>query len=136
MTKTYLEMLQFDTFDERFAYLYLGGSVGVSTFGFNRYINQSLYKSQEWKEFRNQIIFRDKGCDLGIEGYEIHDHILIHHINPITQEDILERRPCVFDPNNVISVSLRTHNNIHYSTTDYISREPIIRTPGDTCLWR
>lgn len=136
MNKTYSEMMSFDTFEERLHYLMLDGRVGINTFGFDRYLNQALYKSKEWKELRNRIIIRDNGCDLGVEGYEIHDRILIHHINPITQEDILNRSYCIFDPDNLISTRKRTHDAIHYSTEDIVVYSPTIRTANDTSPWK
>lgn len=123
------------TFDERYEYLRLEGSVGIDTFGYERYLNQKFYKSPEWRRFREQIIIRDNGCDLGLDGYEIYGKILIHHLNTITQEDLIKRRSNLMDPENVICVSHRTHNAIHYGIEDKISNEPIIRTKGDTKLW-
>lgn len=136
MTKTYLEMSELQTFEERLEYLMLDGKVGEDTFGFDRYLNQALYKSKEWRSLREKIIIRDNGCDLGVEGYEINDRILIHHINPITQQDILERDACVFDPNNLISVSKRTHDAIHYSSSLIVTNKPKVRTVNDTCPWK
>lgn len=136
MTKSYLEMVEFPTFEERLNYLMLDGKVGEDTFGFDRYLNQALYKSREWRSLREKIIIRDNGCDLGVEGYEINDRILIHHINPITQEDILDRAPIIFDPNNLISVTKRTHDAIHYSSALIVTNKPKIRTANDTCPWK
>lgn len=136
MTKSYLEMSEFQTFEERLEYLMLDGKVGEDTFGFDRYLNQALYKSKEWRSLREKIIIRDNGCDLGVEGYEINDRILIHHINPITQRDILERDACIFDPNNLVSVSKRTHDAIHYSSSLIITNKPKIRATNDTCPWK
>ena len=136
MIKSYLEMSKFLTFEERLDYLMLDGKVGEDTFGFDRYLNQALYKSKEWKRLREKIIMRDNGCDLGVEGYEINDRILIHHINPISQEDILQRASCVFDPNNLISVTKRTHDAIHYSSALIITNKPKIRISNDTCPWK
>lgn len=136
MTKSYLEMSEFQTFEERLEYLMLDGKVGEDTFGFDRYLNQALYRSKEWRSLREKIIIRDNGCDLGVEGYEINDRILIHHINPITQQDILERDACIFDPNNLVSVSKRTHDAIHYSSSLIVTNKPKIRTVNDTCPWK
>lgn len=136
MTKSYLKMSEFQTFEERLEYLMLDGKVGENTFGFDRYLNQALYKSKEWRSLREKIIIRDNGCDLGVEGYEINDRILIHHINPITQRNILERDASIFDPNNLVSVSKRTHDAIHYSSSLIVTNKPKIRTANDTCPWK
>jgi hypothetical protein len=136
MSKTYSELIMFDNFQDRFEYLRIRGHVGEETFGHDRYINQALYSSPEWKQFRRRIIIRDNGCDLGIPGHEIFDHILIHHINPITLDDIINRSYCVFDPNNVICTAHETHNAIHYGNELYLSTVPIERKPGDTCPWK
>jgi hypothetical protein len=133
--KSYSELCLLQTYRERLEYLKLDGRVGEATFGWDRYLNQTLYRSYEWKRIRNQVIIRDNGCDLGVEGYELHENILIHHINPITKEDIINRAPCVFDMNNLISTSMLTHNAIHYSS-EIPNREPIVRTKNDTCPWR
>lgn len=134
--KTYSEMILLPTFIERFRYLQLNGSVGMDTFGHDRYLNQILYHSEEWRRFRRDVIIRDNGCDLGCEDYEIHGRVLIHHINPITVEDVLRRDPCIFDFENVISTSHNTHNAIHYGDESLLVTEPIVRTPYDTCPWR
>ena len=130
------KMLTFPTLEERFRYLELKGSVGKDTFGYDRYLNQILYHSGEWKSFRNDIIIRDNGCDLACEGYEIHQRILIHHINPITVEDVLNRSPKVFDPENVVCVSHITHNAIHYGDENLLMTAPVERSQNDTCPWR
>ena len=135
MIKTYNEMIKLPTFEERFEYLKLGGYVGKETFGFDRYLNQVLYRSYEWKQIRNQIILRDKGCDLAVEGREIFDKILVHHINPITLEDINNRNPEIFNPNNLVTVSFNTHQAIHFSSADILVKDPVERKPGDTNLW-
>lgn len=136
--KSYSELIQFPTFKERFDYLKLNGAVGVDTFGWNRYLNQALYRSKEWKDFRNHIILRDEGCDLGIPDHEIFQRrwIIIHHINPIMPEDIENRDPMIFDPDNVICTILNTHNAIHYGDSSLLVTDPIIRTPNDTCPWK
>ena len=137
MIRSYSELITLPTFVERFRYLKLGGQVGVETFGYDRYLNQILYRTVEWKRFRNEIIVRDNGCDLGCEGYDIvGQKILVHHINPISVEDVLRRDPKVFDPENVICTILNTHNAIHYSDESLLVTEPIERKPNDTCLWR
>lgn len=134
--RTYSELITIPTFEERFEYLQLKGSVGKDTFGYDRYLNQVLYRSPEWKRLRNQIIIRDCGCDLACEGYDIHSKVLIHHLNPITVEDVLSRSRKVFDPDNLVCVSHSTHNAIHYGDVDLLVTGPIIRTKNDTCPWR
>ena len=134
--KTYSELITIPTFEERFEYLQLKGSVGKDTFGYDRYLNQVLYRSPEWKRLRSQIIIRDCGCDLACEGYDIHSKVLIHHLNPITVEDVLARSRKVFDPDNLVCVSHNTHNAIHYGDVDLLVTGPIIRTKNDTCPWR
>lgn len=134
--KTYSEMLQYQTLRERFEYLKLKGQVGIETFGFNRFINQELYNSADWKKVRRQVIIRDGGCDLGIEDYPIEDKILIHHINPITEEMIRNRDPAIFDLNNLICCSHKTHNAIHYADIHLLPTEWKERTPNDTIPWR
>lgn len=136
MNKSYLEMIQLPTFEERYEYLKLSGSIGEETFGYDRYLNQVLYRSSEWKRFRRDIILRDNGCDLACDGYAIIGNILIHHINPITIEDVVNRNTCLFDPNNVISTSLNTHNAIHYGDAELLMTGPIERTKNDTCPWK
>lgn len=135
-TRTYSELMKLEAFIERYRYLRIGGAIGEETFGFDRYLNQVLYKSDEWKRFRNRIILRDNGCDLACEGYEIVGKILIHHINPITVEDVIRRDPKIFDEENVIATSLNTHNAIHYGDEGLLATEPIVRRPNDTCPWR
>ena len=134
--RTYSELITIPTFEERFEYLQLKGSVGKDTFGYDRYLNQVLYRSPEWKRLRNQIIIRDYGCDLACDGYDIYDKVLIHHLNPITVEDVLARSRKVFDPDNLVCVSHSTHNAIHYGDVDLLVTGPIIRTKNDTCPWR
>ena len=134
--RTYSELITIPTFEERFEYLQLKGSVGKDTFGYDRYLNQVLYRSPEWKRLRNQIIIRDGGCDLACDGYDVYGKVLIHHLNPITVEDVLARSRKVFDPDNLVCVSHNTHNAIHYGDVDLLVAEPIIRTKNDTCPWR
>lgn len=134
--KTYSEVIQLPTFLDRYRYLRIGGRVGVETFGYDRYLNQTLYRTPEWKRFRREIILRDNGCDLGCDGYEIVGNILVHHIEPITVEDVLKRDPKIFDPDNVISTSLNTHNAIHYGDERLLITEPLERTRNDTCPWK
>ena len=134
--KTYSELITFSTFEDRFEYLQLKGIVGQETFGFDRYLNQILYNSKEWKHLRNEIIVRDNGCDLALEGFEIHGRILIHHINPITIDDVIKRRGIVFDPENLICVTHNTHNAIHYGDKSLLITGPIERRENDTCPWK
>ena len=134
--KSYQELIRFKTIQERYEYLRIGGVVGEATFGGSRYLNQILYTSPEWRSFRNKIIIRDHGCDLGVEGYDIHDLIIIHHINPLSVEDVMNKNPAIFDMNNVISTSSRTHKAIHYGNASLLPQDPILRRPGDTCEWK
>ena len=134
--KTYSELITIPTFEERFEYLKLDGQVGVETFGFNRYLNQAFYKSDEWLSIRDYVIARDNGCDLGMEGYEIYGRILIHHINPITKDDIIQRSRILLDPENLITTVKRTHDAIHYGDSNLLMRAPIERRKNDTCPWR
>lgn len=136
MIRCYSDLKQIDSFIERYKYLKLHGRVGEETFGFDRYVNQSLYKSQKWKRTRREIIIRDNGCDLGVEGFELDDYIMVHHMNPITLEDIEEERDIIFNPENLICCSSRTHKAIHFGDESLLPKEPIIRRLGDTCLWR
>lgn len=137
MTKirTYRELRRLKTFEERFEYLKLSDVVGERTFGFDRWINQRFYHSQEWKNTRNYIILRDQGCDLGIPGYEIHRGLLIHHMNPITIDEINHGEDSLIEPDFLITTSLQTHNAIHYGDESLLSRAPIVRERGDTTLW-
>ena len=134
--KTYSELITIPTFEERFEYLKLDGQVGVETFGFNRYLNQAFYKSDEWLSIRDYVITRDNGCDLGMEGHEIYGRILIHHINPITKDDIIQRSRILLDPENLITTVKRTHDAIHYGDSNLLMRAPIERRKNDTCPWR
>lgn len=135
-TRTYSDLILLPTFLERYRYLRLGGNVGLETFGHNRYLNQILYTSDRWRSFRDKIIIRDNGCDLGMEGFEIYDRILVHHINPITVEDVLNENPKVFDPDNVICTSHNTHQAIHYGDENLLITEPVERFRNDTCPWK
>lgn len=134
--KSYSELILLPTFKERFRYLELGGKVGEETFGFQRWANQQLYHSSEWLRFRDDVIIRDNGCDLGVEGYEIAGAVLIHHLNPITYEDVVNRAPCVFDMDNVICTQLSTHNAIHYGDESLLIQMPTQRSRNDTCPWK
>lgn len=134
--RTYSELVTFSTFEDRFRYLQLDGIVGKDTFGFDRYINQLFYWSKEWKAIRDFVIVRDNGCDLGMEGYEIHGRILIHHMNPITLEDILKRSDYLMNPEYLISTVHNTHNAIHYGDEKLLITAPVERSKNDTCPWR
>lgn len=134
--RTYSELITLPTFMERYKYLRIGGTVGADTFGFDRYLNQAFYKSEEWKSIRRHVIIRDCGCDLGIEGREIHERILIHHINPISAEDILDRSDLLLNPEYLISTSHRTHNAIHYGDDSILIDMPLERRKNDTCPWK
>nr|DAT41873.1 MAG TPA: HNH endonuclease bacteriophage, HNH Endonuclease, DNA.52A [Caudoviricetes sp.] len=134
--KSYSEMCSFSTFIERFNYLKLNGKVGIETFGFDRYLNQVLYCSQEWKRFRRQVIIRDNGCIFGLDGYDINGRLIVHHINPITLEQIEQRDPMIFSMENVVCVTHNVHEAIHYGDESLIPTDPIIRKPNDTCLWK
>lgn len=135
--KTYSELITLPTFRERFRYLKIGGRVGEETFGWDRKINQYFYqRSDEWKSIRNYVIVRDNGCDLGIEGYDIYSHIIVHHINPITVEDIRTSSDYLLDPEFLICTSLNTHNAIHYGDESLLYTSLIERTKNDTCPWR
>lgn len=134
--RNYRELSRLKTFDERFEYLKIGGLVGESTFGFERYLNQTLYNSSKWRRLRNQIIIRDNGCDLGVEGYEIQGIIIVHHMNPISVDDLKDFSDDIFNPEYLICVSLTTHNAIHYGDKSLIPQEPVERRPGDTCPWK
>jgi hypothetical protein len=133
--KTYVELRQLETFEERYYYLKLGGVVGRETFGFDRWVNQRFYKSREWKRARDYVINRDNGCDLGIPGFEIYSGLLVHHMNPISLDEIDIGGETLFDPNLLITVSLTTHNAIHYGDESLLPRGPIVREAGDTTLW-
>lgn len=135
--KTYSELITLPTFEERYEYLRLDGTVCEETFGFDRYINQEFYqRSQEWKRIRDYVIIRDQGCDLGIEGREIRGKILVHHMNPITKDDILKQTKFLLDPEYLICTLKSTHDAIHYGDTNLLMKGPVVRTANDTCPWR
>lgn len=134
--RTYSELILLPTFEERFEYLKLDGRVGEETFGFDRYLNQILYKSPEWLKVRDHVIVRDCGCDLAMEGHEIYTKILVHHMNPITKEDILRRKDYILDPEFLVCTIKRTHDAIHYSDASLLVTAPIERRRNDTCPWR
>lgn len=143
--RTYSELIQLPTFEERFRYLQLDGKIGDMTFGYDRYLNQMFYQSEEWRHFRNEIIVRDEGCDLAMQGHEIYpasckdrrwSKILIHHLNPLNKEDILEHRRCILDPENVVCTRMTTHNAIHYGDESLLPKGPVVRSQNDMCPWR
>ena len=134
--KTYSELITFNSFAERFNYLKLIGQVGEETFGFDRYLNQMFYRSQEWKALRDQVIIRDNGCDLGVPGYEIQKHIIVHHMNPLTKDDIRNRTEFLLNPNYLICVSHDTHNALTYGSEKYVGFQMNERRLNDTCPWR
>lgn len=136
MIRTYKELSRLKTFEERFEYLKLNGTIGSDTFGFDRYLNQKFYGSKEWRTIRNEVIVRDNGCDLGIPGREIYNKIIIHHMNPICIDDIVSASRFLLNPEFMICVSHETHNAIHYGDANLLAKEPIERTLNDTCPWR
>ena len=147
MKRSYTELLRYSSFEDRLNYLLLKGQVGADTFGFDRYLNQNFYRSVEWQAFRNYIIVRDNACDMGLKDYPINDwvikngkkirpKILVHHINPLTKEDILTSSASLLDPENVICVSMLTHNIIHYGDLSLVPKPYVERSPNDTCPWK
>ena len=135
--RCYSELAKLSTHLERFNYLKLGGKIGADTFGFDRYLNQKFYHDDPmWKSSRNEVIIRDNGCDLGVEGYEIHGKIIVHHMNVITMEDIIKKRDWIYDPEFLICTVHNTHNAIHYGDENLLMKGPIERIPNDTCLWK
>lgn len=136
LTRSYKELTKLPTFEERFRYLQLCGKVGEETFGYDRYLNQMLYHSSDWDDIRQIVIIRDNGCDLGCEDHPIYDRIIVHHMNPITIEDIRNNSKYLTDPEYLISTTLMTHNAIHYGDESLLPKGPIERRPNDTCPWR
>ena len=134
--RTYSELIQIPTFEERYEYLRLGGKVGEDTFGFDRYLNQIFYTSPEWKAMRNRIITRDNGCDLAMSDREIRGKIIVHHMNPIAVEDILDRSDYLLNPEYLICTMKITHDAIHYGDSELLYKDPITRSKNDTCPWR
>lgn len=135
--RTYSELITLPTFEERYRYLKLDGVVGEDTFGFDRYLNQEFYqRDQEWKRIRDFVIIRDQGCDLGVEGREIRGKILVHHMNPITKDDILKRSEFLLNPEYLICTLKSTHDAIHYGDENLLMKGPVERKPNDTCPWR
>ncbi|HYQ96748.1 MAG TPA: hypothetical protein VEO92_00150 [Candidatus Nitrosocosmicus sp.] len=133
--RRYSELRRLTTFEERFEYLNLQGYVGEQTFGFDRWMNQQFYRSREWKLARNEVIVRDHGCDLGVPGYDIHRGLLVHHMNPLSELDLVSGEECIIDPEFLITTTHRTHNAIHYGDASLLPRAPVERVPGDTKLW-
>lgn len=134
--RTYSELITLPTFEERYQYLRLNGRVGEETFGFDRWVNQKFYKDSAWLEARDYVIIRDNGCDLAIPGREIYSRILIHHMNPITKDDILQRSKYLLDPEYLICTIKNTHDAIHYGDENLLVKGPVERKPNDTCPWR
>lgn len=134
--RTYSELSKLSTFEERYEYLRLGGSVGYETFGFDRYLNQIFYTSQRWRKARDKVIIRDNACDLGIEGRDILGRIYIHHMNPVTLDDIVNESELLIEPEFLICTTHNTHNAIHYGDKSLLILEPIERSKNDTCPWR
>lgn len=135
MTRTYTELAELPTFEDRYHYLALRGQVGASTFGFDRWVNQQFYRSREWRQIRNHVIARDNGCDLGIDGYEIYDRVYIHHMNPIGVREIVHGDEDIIDPEYLITTTHQTHNAIHYGDESLLPRLSVERSAGDTQLW-
>lgn len=134
--RTYSELITLPTFEERFKYLKLNGKVGEETFGFDRYLNQIFYKSYAWLKVRDSVIIRDCGCDLGISGREIYGKILVHHMNPIEDKDLINKNDIILDQEYLICTTKNTHDAIHYGDTDLLFTDPIIRSKNDTCPWK
>lgn len=136
MIRTYSELITFPTFEERFDYLRLNGGIGQETFGYDRWLNQRFYTSSQWKTIRNAVIIRDNGCDLACPDYPIFEKVLIHHLNPVSKEDILRGSRILLDPEFLVCVSRETHNAIHYGSMDTSNKHVVERKPGDTCPWK
>lgn len=135
MIRTYSELATRTTFEDRFFYLALRAEVGGATFGFDRFMNQQFYRSREWRQLRNYVISRDSGCDLGMAGYEIHSHLYIHHMNPMTRQDLSRRNEDILNPEFLITTTHRTHNAIHYGDEKLLAKPLTPREAGDTKLW-
>lgn len=134
--RSYSEMLRFETLEERFEYLRLNGNVGEELYGYARYLNQEFYHGSEWADVRAEIIIRDRGCDLGVRGWKIVGHIYVHHINPITLDQLRNNDPCLYDPENLICCSYNTHQAITWGQPELLPRPIVVRRPNDTCPWR
>ena len=135
MIRSYTELKAIDDFEERYRYLRVHSSVGIATFGYERWLNQAFYTSRQWRLVRHEVIARDLGCDLGVEGHEVYSHVIIHHMNPMRVQDLTRANPMILDPEGLITVSLRTHNAIHYGDESLLEKPLIQRRPGDTRLW-
>lgn len=133
--RSFTELRRLETFEDRFLYLSLNGVVGNPTFGYDRYLNQRFYKSREWSDIRHEVIVRDNGCDLAMDGYEIHSRIYIHHMNPMQVDDLVRQNDDVLNPEYLISTTHRTHNAIHYGDANLLAKTYTERRPGDTALW-
>lgn len=136
MIRRYSELISYYNFLDRYNYLKLKGQVGLDTFGLDRYLNQTLYRSYKWRKTRDEVLIRDNGCDLGIDGYDISGKIIVHHMNPLTLEQIEDDDPIIYDPEFLICVSHITHNAIHYGDESLLPKLPVERVPYDTCPWR
>lgn len=136
MIRTYSELVRIPSFEDRYEYLKIGGAVAKETFGGHRYLNQLLYRSEEWKKIRRRVVLRDEGCDLADLDHPIYGKVLIHHLNPITIEDVLNRSPDIFDMENLVCVSFDTHNAIHYGNASLLPQKCVSRSANDTCPWR
>ena len=136
MSRRYSELIEIPSFEDRFEYLKLVGIVGAETFGSSRFMNQNFYRSREWKRFRDEVILRDEGCDLGVPGRLIRGRILIHHLNPITEDELVHGACSLLDPENAISTSFITHQAIHYGDRSLLYPDPVDRYPNDTCPWK
>ncbi len=135
--RSYSELQNLETFEERFDYLSIPGSVGEDTFGFDRYLNQQFYKSKEWSKIRDQVILRDGGCDLGIDGEDVNSRLMVHHMNPVDAEDVKNRSKHLMDPEYLICVSENTHNAIHFGNRNNLrKKEPVVRKRNDQCPWK
>ena len=136
MQRTYTELIQLPTFKERYEYLRLGGIVGQDTFGFDRYLNQKFYHSPEWKRIRRDVIIRDEGRDLAMEGYELQNNIFVHHMNPMIPDDLINVPEWILNPEFLVCVSKQTHDAIHFGDASLLPKLPIERTPNDMCPWK
>ena len=136
MIRSYSELMKLETFEERFEYLKLSGNVGTETFGSRRYVNQAFYRSKEWESIKNRVILRDNGCDLGIPGREIFGRVYVHHMNPVSVEDVEEFSKFLTDPEYLITTTFQTHQAIHYGGRDLLVLDPVERYPNDTCPWK
>lgn len=136
MIRTYSELIKLPTFEERFQYLKLNGKIGEELFGYARYLNQVFYQSERWKKVRRDVIIRDNGCDLGVEGFDIGGAVYVHHMNPITLEQLKRDDPCLVDPEMLISCSRNTHDAVTLGDENLLPRKLVIRRPNDTCPWK